>query len=79
LASFFILCIIINHYDYKSFFWESLMKYIFLAIFLYGMSFSVYAQDSDEVQIKGDPEVAGLVSKNVGKELPEGIGCEALT
>ena len=54
------------------------MKYIFLAIFLYGMSFSVYAQDSDEVQIKGDPEVAGLVSKNVGKELPEGIGCEAL-
>ena len=54
------------------------MKYLFLAIVLSVMSFIAAAQNSDEVQIKGDPEVAGLVSKNVGKELPEGIGCEAL-
>ncbi|MDA9600317.1 hypothetical protein N9S07_00885 [Nitrosomonadales bacterium] len=54
------------------------MKYLFLATFLSVISFITYAQDSNEVQIKGDPEVAGLVSKNVGKELPVGLGCEAL-
>jgi len=54
------------------------MKSVILVIFLSSLSFFVYAEDSNEVQIKGDPEVSGLVSKNVGKELPEGIGCEAL-
>ena len=54
------------------------MKYLFLATFLSAISFITYAQDSNEVQIKGDLEVAGLVSKNVGKELPVGLGCEAL-
>ena len=54
------------------------MKYLFLAIILTANSFIAYAQNSDEVEINGDPEVAGLVSKNVGKELPQGVGCEAL-
>ena len=54
------------------------MKKIIVYLFFLVVPLIVFAENSNEVEIKGDPEIAGLVSKNVGKELPEGIGCEAL-
>ena len=54
------------------------MKKITLYLFFLILPIIAFAENSNEVKINGDPEVAGLISKNIGKELPEGIGCEAL-
>ncbi len=57
---------------------DFIVKIVFIYLFFVAFSLSAFAEVSQEVEIKGDSEVNLIVSKAIGKKLPEGTGCEAL-